>query len=390
MTFIYTRAKLKSDVNSGIFGKSGMLTNFNDVVDKGVREANTQTDLRSAIRKVQLAPNLYNGIFDYLCPADLAANKIIDIPAQAKRSDGDFDFVTSEDFDMSPEKRGRIAIADYNGTRVLKINSVVDSKSVIVSELDSLTSGSSDGSAWQASGGVEDLSQDIDDYIKGNGSIKFNIDSTTNTKAGIKHESLNPIDLTDYFGGTSSFFVWAKINSITNITNFTLHFGTDSSNYYSKSVTSQADGTAFVSGWNLLKFDISSYGVTGSPTDTNIKYFDIFMTKATGKINETDYKFDWLCLKRGVVSYTEYYTKYGWISSTGVYKENSTDDSDLLVADKDEYDLILEKCCEIAAFLVKEFEAHSSYKEGFKEKRRDYLMQNPSKAKILTVDYHNY
>jgi len=397
---IYTRSQLKSRMNAGIHGKQGMLIDANETVNEAVRECFANgfidergrlmpLDFRSARRITTLSPNLYNGISDYVCPADLAAQKIIDIPAQAKRQDGDFYLVPTTEFALRKE-RGAIAIKDYNGTRVLQINSNVNDKELLASELDSLTSGSSNGSSWAAFGDMETLSADSDDYIKGNGSIKCNINASGGTTAGIQHSSINALDMTDYFGGTSSFFIWVKIASTTNLTNYILRFGTDSSNYYSKTVTTQADGTAFVNGWNLLKFDVSSYSTTGTPTNTNIKYFAIYMTKAVGKVSETDYKFDWLVLKKGVIHNVEYYTKYGWQSSAGAYKENSTDDSDLLVADADEYQIIIQKAIEKAAAEVKEYDISKNAESGFINKAKAYMMQNPSHAKIMTSNYHDY
>lgn len=366
-----------------------MLINDGDTINDAVRQCFSDIDFRSAERKSILAPNLYNGIFDYSCPSDLDAYKIIDIPAQAKRSDGDFFLIPSEEFDIK-KPIGSISIDDFNGTRVLKINSVVNSNSLTIAELDSLVSGSSDGTEWQSFGDAESLNRDSDDYIKGAGAIKFNISSAGGTTAGIQHSAINSFDITEYLGGTSSFFLWVKINSITNLTNYTLRFGTSSSNYYSKTVTTQADGTSFINGWNLLKFDISSYSTVGTPTNTDIKYFAIFMTKTSGKVSESDYKFDWLTIKKGVISNVKYYTKYGWNTSAGAYIENSTTGTDLLVCDKDEYGIILEKAVEIAAGEVRENGASTEAERKYLEKKKEYIMRNPSKAKIFTSEYYSY
>lgn len=388
MAFIYTRAQFKSDINRGIFGKIGMLISDEDTMNEAVRAVNSDIDLRSAKRRAVLAPNLYNGIFDYAAPTDLDAQKIVDIPAQAKRQDGEFFLVPPEEFDIK-RPVGAIAIDDFNGTRVLKINSQVNSHSLTISELDSLTSGLSSGS-WALFGDATAVAADTDDFIKGAGSLKFNISAAGGTTAGVQASTVNPVDMTNYFGGTSSFFIWHKIASTTNITNYILRFGTDASNYYSKTITAQADGTAFVNGWNLFKFDVSSYSTTGTPTITDMKYFVIYMTKTAGKISETDYKFDWLVLKRGVVSYVKYFSKYGWQTSAGAYIANSTDDSDLLVADKDEYNLMIEKGREVAGFEVKEFEASSASGLKYEAKKKEYQMQNPSDAKIVTSSYYDY
>lgn len=339
MTFIYTRSQFLNDINRKIYGKIGMISSQEDFVNEVVREVRNDIALRSAKRKMALTPHLFPQIYQYAVPSDLFDNKIIDIPAQAKDYDNHFTLVPVEQFTNRPNS-GEIAIDDYNGQRVLLINSAITSEQQLISELDSLNSG---GGTWEIVGGAENLARDGDDYIKGGGSLSFDLSSASETTAGIKNTNINEFDITDFLGGNSAAFVWVKINSITNLTNFVLKLGTDESNYYSKTVTTKHDGNAFEVGWNLLRFDLSSLSQTGTVTNTSINFASVYMTKATAKISETDYKFDWLTILKGARHDITYYSKYGWQSSAGVYKQLSTDDSDLLVADESEYDLFLKK-----------------------------------------------
>lgn len=389
MTLIYTQSAYEERVNAGVQGKIDILVNRQNTMNAAARELIAKVDLRTAQRRSVLSPNLFNGIFPYFCPADLKAYSIIDLPGQAKRSDDEWMLTTPEEFDLkNGTKTGLLAIDDYNGIRVLKLASAVDSGSVVASELDSLTSG---GGTWALFGDAVSVEADDADFVKGNGSIKFALSAAGGTTAGIQNTGVNPVDLTDYLDGTSAFFVWAKINSAANLTNYVLHFGNDSGNYYSKTVTAQADGTPLVAGWNLLKFDVASLTETGSVDDTDIDYFALFMTKTAGKVSESDYKFDWLVLKKGVVSYLKYYSKYPWTTSSGTYIENSTTAADLLVADTDEFDLyvkqgILNARKEIG-FSENEIE---SAKKDLKEAILEYQMKNPSMAKLMMTDYHDY
>jgi hypothetical protein len=318
----------------------------------------------------------------------LDALKIIDIPGKAKRYDGEFFLVPPAQFATMPQK-GMIAIKDFNGTRVLMANSNVDSKTLVVSELDSFVSG---GGLWQLFGDAQFLGDDDSDFIKGAGSLTFDLSAAGGTTAGIFNSSINSVDLSNYLGGTSSFFVWAKINSVTGLTNYKLRYGSTASDYYTLTVTTRADGTAFTTGWNLLRFDITNALAvqTGAPNETALTYFALYMTKLGSKISETDYKFDYLVLKKGVIHNVDYYSKCGWTTSAGAYIENSTVDSDLLVADKDEYDLLVAKGREIAGFEVKEFDASAASALNFKDKKKDYQMRNPSEAKIMSSSYHEY
>ena len=386
MSFNYTRAQLKSAINAGIQNRQGMIVDFDETINKTVRLCMKNLDFATAIRKVLLAPSLYNGIYDYPCPSDLSQQKIIDIPAQAGRQDGEFFLISSTEFDIQ-HPRSTVALGDDNGTRTLKINSSVDSKSIVISELDSATSG---GGTWSAFGGVTNIVADTDNYIKGAGSLKFDIDNTSSTTAGIVNTSITSLDITDYFGGTSSIFVWAYITSTTYLTNYILRFGSDSSNYYSKTVTTQHDGTTFDNGWNLLRFDISSLTTTGTPNKAAIKYAAIYMTKTTAKLSESSYRFDYLVLKRGVIHNVEYYSGCGWQGTDGTYKENSTDDLDVLVAGADEYEIICAKGIETAAREVREYDIAKEHGGIYDAEVKTYKNQNPSKAKIMTSEYYAY
>ncbi len=413
MAFIYTQTQLKTDINKGIQGKIGMLIDAQDTMNFTVRNVFTEMDLRSAKRRQNLSPELFNGIFEYGQPSDMKSNKIIDLPPQAKNGSGGFFLTTAEEFrrtrgvqtrptdihhshgghnnpiQFNIGNQGEIAVDEYNGQKVLLIAAAVNSKSILVSQFDSLTSGAS--ANWTAFGDAENVAKDDADFIKGAGSLKWDIDSSGGTTAGLENSSVNSLDISDFLGGTSSFFIYAKINSTTNLTNYKLRFGSSSSVYHEKTVTTQHDGTAFVAGWNLLRFEISSLTDTGTPDDTAITYFAPFMTKTSGKVSETDYKFDWLILKKGVITNVQYYTKYGWQSSAAAYKENSTAADDLLVADTDEYNLIV---AEGRVEAAQETDL-SEQKIQSLERRRDdvkkkYILDNPSEAKIITTGYHNY
>ena len=122
------------------------------------------------------------------------------------------------------------------------------------------------------------------------------------------------------------------------------------------------------------------------------------MTKTTGKNNETDYRFDHLVLRKGEIHEVEYYTKFGWQTSAAAYIENSTVDSDLLVADTDEFKIIVLKGISIAAREINDFavakDADDQYygvpgtnKLGA---MKTYQFRSPSDAKILTQEYYRY
>jgi hypothetical protein len=228
---------------------------------------------------------------------------------------------------------------------------------------------------------------DSDDYVKGSACIKWDISAAGGTTAGIQNPALSIFDVTN-FKSTGSALVWVEITSITNLTNFILRIGSDSSNYYSITVTTNSEGNSFENGWNLLRFDFANKSTTGTPVDTACKYAVLYMTKAGAKISEGGYRFDNLILKRGDHYYVIYYSKYGWQSAAGAYLENSTADTDFLNVDTEEYGLIVEKMCEVCEKSLKNFNEATVHKQAFVELASKYILDNPSEVALLIQQYH--
>jgi len=383
----FTRTHLKARINSRIKGKIGVLANEDQTCDDAARAVFSDIDLRSARRKTPLSPPLFNRQGEYTCPTDLKDYKIIDIDPQTDRKQTEYDLVPFEEFGRK-QKTNTIAISDNDFVRKILVNASIQDTSVVVSSLDSLTAG---GGTWVAFGGVTNVAADADNYVRGSGSVSFDISAVSNTFAGIQNQSINSFNLAPYLGGNGSAFVWAYITSTTNISSFRIQLGSTVNDYYQQTITTQADGTAFVNGWNLLRFDLASMTVSsGSPNSAAITYAAMFMVKSTAKINETDYRFDELVFKKGEIHNVVYYTKYPWQSSSGTYKETSTADSDLLNVDTTEFDLVLEKAVEIAGEEVDELDASNRAAKKYAEKKKAYMMANPSEAKFMISTYAEF
>ncbi len=375
----YTRSQLKSDVNAKIKGKIGILIDYGSVLNQGVRQVVGEIDLISLRRRTALTPNLFSGLFEYAAPTDIKGYGIISVQNQKWTKTPDWSLVPYEQF-MRRQDSNTIAVSDYDFIKKVFIKSTLVDTKTMLANLDTLASG---GGTWGAFGDAINVEAATDNQVEGNGSIKFDLSAAAGTTAGIVNSTLNQVDLSGYFNGDGNIVVWTYITSPTNLTNFIIRVGSDSSNYYSKTVTTQSDGTAFVAGWNLLNFNIATFTTTGTPVDTAIDYCAIYMTKTAGKISETGYRFDQILFRRGEINNLYYYSRYGWQSSTGTYKENSTLDTDYLNADTDEYELILAKCAEIAAEEVDEDTVSQKQASRYKNIKRQYEMDNPSESLIM-------
>ena len=350
---IYTYDDLEDAVNNRLHNKLGKVTDAEASINTAVKQLWGMLDLRSAKRKSTLSPRLFTDVYTYTCPADLKGFGLIDIRPQTLTAKPEWSLISDEEFERrKTADNSYVAIYDADDVRKIKVSASIDDDSVVVSTLDSLTA---NGGTWTLYGDGTNLTKDADNYITGSGAINWDISAAGGTTAGIYNSDVDTFDVTDYLN-VGSVFVWAYLYSATNVTNFIINIGSDSSNYYSMTATTSNDATAFVAGWQLIRFDFSGKSTTGTPDDDACDYIALYMTKAAAKVSETDYRFDDIVLRKGEIWNVVYYTKYPWQSSTGTYKQDATASTDYLNVDADEYNLIVEQCVEYLGNIVREYE----------------------------------
>ncbi len=380
---MYTQSDFKSRINAGIQGKVDMLISPQDLMNEAVRTVKNEIKIRSHKRRSELVPNLFSDFYEYTCPSDLEGLSIIDIPAQATREDGEFNLVPPEQF-RRDRKKGDISIDDYNGSRILLIDSsVIDwtSKFISTTSIDD----------WTAFGDAENLELNTYDYINPQSSVEFDISSAGGTTAGVYADNFGTVDLSEYITSDGSVFVNVRLASATNVTNFKLRLGTSSGAYYEFTTATQNDGTTFQNGWNTLRFTMLSPTTTGSPDSSDIQYVAIYMTKAAGKVSEQGYLINGMTAKRGKHHNIHYYTKYGWKDSTGAYKQNSTAATDYLLADEDEYDIFVAKARMLAALELDFQEVNiARLDKQYRDYVERYKILNPSEEKTIISSYYRY
>jgi hypothetical protein len=344
-------------------------------------------DLMSMRRKSTLSPFLFDDIYDYAVPTDLKNDCIADIKPQINRSTSDEWRLTEAGFfDRNKQTQKNIfAIANESGSKRIRLSAEIDDTTLLVSGLDSTTDG---GGTWTALGDATTPTSDSDYFVKGSASINYGINASGGTTAGIQNTDLDTFDITE-FVSNSSVFVWAYVSSTTGLTNFIIKIGNDSSNYYTKTITTTNEGTSFVAGWNLLRFDFASSTKSGTVDTDACKYVALFMTKAGSKVNEIDYRFDQIQIKKGQYSDIIYYSRYPWQTSAGVWILDSTTATDCLNAGSDEFNLFTLKGIELALNHyrnVSNLDDVQIAKKDYKEALNEYKMLHPSECKPVTYE----
>lgn len=386
--FPYTYASLKASINARIHNKIGLVATPRTIINDVVTEV-SGLGLRSTKKKATLAPNLFNDIYQYAAPGDIDGSNLIGIQPQSMDRDRNniWELVTEEEFDIRKQSdTNLVAFADHTFVRSLLISSRnSDLLELSIATIQGLTGDSSTGASWAAFGNADTLATDTYNFIKGNGSLSFNL-TTGGTTSGVVLTTVNTFDLTKY-KSAGSVFSWAYMTTASNITNVKLRLGNSASVYYELTATTANDGAAFVNGWNLIRFDFNTKTTTGTPADTTCNYAAIYFTKVAGTV-DTGYRFNWLNAKQGSISNLIYYSSSSWESNAGTFLGDSTVDSDYLVADVDEYGLFVEKGVEVLGMAAREYVDARLAADRYKELARDYKMRYPTESLQLTSTYY--
>ncbi len=376
---MFTYSQLKTSVNNRMHNKMGRITDIRTCLNDGVRNC-VGFPLNTLKRKYVTPIRMLDDIFDYAAPSDIQGHKVIDLtPVTAERSFRyQWSNVHAEVFDrMRSIGKPVLCVTSNGSSRVLKAAVADDALKVMLSEMDSIT----DGGTWAAVGTASDLETDSTTYLYGSGSIKFDIGA--GTQDGIDVTLDASVDILSQISD-GSIYVSASLPSVTGVTGITVQVGSDSSNYIECSATSDIAGNSLTSGWNLFRLKLSDGTETGSPDYENLDYISLLVDKDATPL--TGVRFDRIMVGTGSQHFLSYYSRYGWRTSAGTWQDASTADTDILNAEEEEYQMIVESCVEQCALSAREEkDAMYSVKKLIMMKK-DYLMKNPDTSLPLESD----
>lgn len=380
-TPITSQSELFDEVNGAMRGKFSQVQSRQVICNRAIKYVLGDVDLRSAKRSAQLSPNLYANSYEYAAPSDLKGEKIIDIRKQVNRPSNErWLLVDDVDFDrLKSHSYYRVAVRDENFSKLLRIDAIDTSKSKVLHSCESLTA----NGTWAATADASNLTLDNDNYITGGGSLNFDMASGAAT-GYIENSGMTAVDLTDY-DEKGSIFVWVFIPDYSDaeadtVTNFILRWGNDSSNYWSRTVTTNNEGVTFYDGWNLLRFDWNGATETGTVAPASIDYLRLTVTKSTSLAADTDWRVDNFVARIGEIYNVVYYTKYGWQNSSGAYIEESSATTDLVVADTEEIQGITFKTAEYAAQELLDYDSVTYFRQEYQDWKKQYEKNFPSEA----------
>lgn len=380
-TPVISQSEIYEIVDGMVHQKFAQCNDRQVIVNRAVRKVLSDVDLRSSKRSATLSPNMYANQYDYAAPTDLKGEKIIDLRKQVNRDSFEkWSLVDEAEFDRrKAATQYKIAVRDENFSKLLRIDGVTGSSSKTLHTCESLTA----NGTWAATADASNLTLDNDNYITGGGSLNFDMAAGATT-GYIENSTMTQIDLTDY-DEIGSIFVWVFIPDYSDaegdtVTNFILRWGNDSSNYWSRTVTTNNEGVTFYDGWNLLRFDWNGATETGTVAPATVDYLRLTVTKSASLAADTDWRVDNFIARIGDIYNTVYYSKYGWQTSALAYIEESTTTTDLVLGDTDEIEGIAFKAAEFAAQELKDYDDAKYFRDEYENWKVEYEKDNPSEA----------
>jgi len=382
-----TIGNVKDSLTGMLHGQTlNKIKNINRLFQRAGDSLLSRIDPPETIRISQISNAIHEEIYDYTAPSDLKDEKVIDIRPQVNRTSSDNPMqYFSKPFDLKKANNG-FAIRYDTGTKSLRFSKDVSPNRKVLHNMNSLTANGS----WSADGAdASNLTVDTLNYAQGNAS--FNFDLTGSGMTGyIENSDMTAVDLSDE-ENQAKIFVWVYIPDTSIITNFILYWGSSSSAYWSATVTSPHDVSSFKTGWQLLAFDWNGATETGSPSSSAINYLRLTVTY--DGTADTDLRVDEISCSRGEIFEIEYYSNYLFRTSSGVWQENTSDDTDILNLGNDGVQIYTLECLKACAqqiqgvdsgFDMNYVENELSGLEGLYTK---YKFEHPSQA-IKKKDYY--
>lgn len=190
------------------------------------------------------------------------------------------------EFDSNPS----FAVERRDKDAFLMINLATSNKAETILSLNSLTEGSGE---WEVDAVNSDALNLTVDTIGAFDSACLNFDvdvsQSGNNRATILNTTLASKDLSS-FEDLGTWLLRVFVPDVTYFSSVTLFWGTDTSNYWSATVTSEIEGGAFVDGWNRIKINWADATATGTPDASDITYLRIDMNYTGSQLDDTDFR----------------------------------------------------------------------------------------------------
>lgn len=277
-----------------------------------------ENDVQNATYTLNYFDSVYNykvtsAIADLLEGADLRRSTLDQTESFAHKSSRELAEEIGQNF---PESSW--AIERRDGDTYLVVNHQSKYPAKMIADADSVTAGGGTWTLDTTNGDGTNLTIDVNEYKQGSGCFNFDADvsQTANNKIRLYNSTMDELDLSDQ-EDLATWLFWAYIPDVTYMSSFTLYWGSDTSNYWSATVTTDIDGSAWVNGWNRVKINWADATKTGTPDVTAINFVQVDYNYSASQADDTDFRFDELILVRAEPLTFHYIGWYVGTDTTG-------------------------------------------------------------------------
>lgn len=384
----YSITNVITDLSGVVHGTTvNKIPNIYGVFNRAARAVLLDVDPKETQRIVQLS-QVFNSVYDYPLPVDVKGDRMIDIRPQAGRLPGEVfvqGYETWFDANKSVSLANKIYTQWNTGVKSIRIEAPTLTSPLVLCDTSTIT-------GWTATTGAQNISLDTTNNVAGGGAIVFDLAAGSAT-GSIQVSTLNPIDVTARVNIDTEFY-WLYLPSGSAVTSLNLKWGSDyTANYYTLTVTTTQQGTAFQTGWNLIAVPWVSATKVGTPVTTN--FDSVQFTLAYNSALQTGVKFCNLTSNTGFIFEAVYYSKFLFRDpTTNAFQETVTDVNDnnkIINLDTESYNLFFNK---VAFFVAQSLQgADADYDASYWGDQYDkalvrYKALNPSEAMLKGATYY--
>jgi hypothetical protein len=316
-------------------------------------------------RRVVIENALYDQVNQYTCPDDLDTNKIMQWYRLRNYSQiGSFynpmKQVSNIQFDQSSmncDAQNVFAIEYQSSKKFLKVSDFTtgggwgnnatnaggdnrNNTGLTIHEMNDLTS----NGTWNVGGNLVNLVTDNLSYVTGRGSIRFDLNTSSNTGT-MTSVGMTAVDLSEYLN-VGKIFTWLYVPNLNQIVTITLNMYSSPTDYYSITVNSPHDTDTFQVELNLLGFEMdqSTMNTVGTPNPANINQIE-FVFVVNNTLLMDSMRLDNIVARKGHVYGLQYISNQIFKDAvSGQMKWRPTADTDIIITEYDTYQVLL-ACC---------------------------------------------
>lgn len=209
--------------------------------------------------------NYNQGIDTYVMPTTSFKFDVTMKPYKGSKTT-EFWKVSENKFDSAVTKPNRYAVVNKNQKQYLKVKGNFGNQA----QIETATAYDNNG-IWVGASAVSGVATDDYEGFTYPSSVSFTYTGTSGT---LTNSTFNAVDL-QMFKNRSNLYYDVYISETSNLTSFSLKWGSSSTDYYTVTSTTDYVGNTFVEGWNRIKFAWDNPTTVGTPVDTAVNYLQL-------------------------------------------------------------------------------------------------------------------